>query len=147
MKLNLSSGVLDIRPILPSKASDYDYDPNNPARRFYSMVFYEIVFLDSVTETEVFRILMTSDSINRLCAGVKRIFEKKFKFLSINNGLYAAQTRQPCVMAIASFRSTPLSSITVILDMKHQFSFTMDIGDVIKLQKSLADIDNNILQF
>ena len=147
MRLSLSSGVLDIRPILPSKASDYDYDPNNPSRRFYSTMFYEIIFLDSVTGIESFRLLMTSDSINKLCSGVKKIFEKKFKFLSINNGLYAAQTRQPCVMAIASYRSSSLSSITVLLNMKNQYSFTMTIHDVLELQKYLAEIDSNILQF
>ena len=46
--------IVDHRMISPSKVSDYDYDPRDISRRFYSTYFHTLEFRDGITNGRIY---------------------------------------------------------------------------------------------
>lgn len=140
MIINLTNGVLDVSPILPTKSSDYDYDPNNPSKRFYYTILYDIVFKDKITNIESFRLLITLDTFADMMRSIYRLLDGSSRFISINNGIYATYLRQPCIMAISKSSSDNTICMS-ILNMKYNFSFTLTQEDIPVLEQGIFSID------
>ena len=55
---------------VPSRVGDYDYDPNNPDRRFVSTYIHTLEFRDKITDQEVITLTMSSEECANLISAL-----------------------------------------------------------------------------
>lgn len=75
MKINIGPYIIDHYMSPPSKSSDYDYDPDNPYRRFISIFMHHLVFIDYITNQELLHIIFSSDIAESISYGILSMFD------------------------------------------------------------------------
>ena len=75
MKISKSLGNYNVTHNLgvPSRLSDYDYDPSHPARRFLSTYIHEVTFSDPITGADLSSVVFGSLTCAELISGLYEI--------------------------------------------------------------------------
>ncbi len=112
---------------LPTKITDYDYDPNRPTRRFISTLLHELHFYDKFNGVEIANLKFSSETCYKIKYGLSRMAEQ-----------IDSNYSRPLVLAIKDVYSNDMNTPSILSLFKHDNSIQLSI---------LNNIDNRVLSF
>ena len=105
----------------PSKMSDYDYDPNNIKRRFYSTFFTEADFKDPITDVEIVKLFFDLEVAGRLIVGLYDIMYKESNnphpVIRTVKGVFVNDSSTPCMSVLS--KSGQVFQVSFICEGEH----------------------------
>ena len=113
---------------LPTKISDYDYDPNNINRRFITTLLHDLIFCDRITNTKIVELKFSTDICDRL----------KYGLIKMVNKPVDEESSRPLILTIKDIYSNDMFTPSIVSLYKLPNKIQLSV---------LNNIDNNILIF
>ncbi len=127
-KLELINYIVYYTLAIPTKISDYDYDPTNINRRFISTLLHELSFYDRITNAKIVELKFSTDICNKIRSGFIRMITDPMNEESV----------RPLILTIKDIYSNDMLTPSIISLFKSPDKIQLSI---------LNNIDNNILIF
>lgn len=134
-KILLSEFEINHTILEPSRSSDYDYDPYNPERRFYSTLFHKLDFIDPIIQNTIISIYFPTEVAMCIIEAINRLSDNLV--LDNNNpdipsrpviltirGIYTNNNLIPSITTIC--RINDMIRFTIITNGIQEFMFTLD---------------------
>ena len=115
---------------VPSRVGDYDYDPNNPDRRFCSTYIHTLEFRDKITDQEVVTLIMSSEECANLISALYIIY-------------YASTSNDSCAYTICYVYkdNIPCKLVACVVGPTMYFRIFTDDGKTLVALLSFAPLD------
>lgn len=133
----------------PSRSSDYDYDPDNPTRRFYSTFFHKAEFRDPIIQNVVIILYFPTEVAMSIIESINRLSDNlgldnnnpdipsKSVILTVR-GIYTNNNLIQSLMVMG--RINEIIRCTIITNGIQEFMFTLDSRESESLALELDDI-------
>lgn len=119
----------------PSRTSDYDYDPDNPNKRFISMYVNELEIKDRFTDESLIKMNFSSETHALLVSSLYKIlYTESPNLVRTYRNIYIEGNQTPAILSVVK-SSNNLTVFTFIHPkFKLEFNFSKNnIYDLIKL--------------
>lgn len=123
----------------PTKISDFDYDLDNPQRRFISTLLHTLFIYDKISNIELLNIKFSTDTCYQIIYALKTIIDNnrknKLLLLSVKN-VYINDMMIPSILAISKLNDNiiKISALNNISDYHLNFNI-IEIQKIIELLK------------
>ena len=136
-----STYKIEYNIIEPSKFSDYDYDPFNPARRFISTYIHQLIIYDNIMGTELMKLHFSSETCAAIISALYAILDTALRITSVRN-VYAEYEGKPiCPVSFSISREYPIFNLNFRIRSENSteasFQFSeKDIKQLISLMET-----------
>lgn len=127
-KLELLNYLIYYTISLPTKISDYDYDPNNINRRFITTLLHDLIFCDRITNTKIVELKFSTDICDRLKYGLIKMVDNPID----------EESSRPLILTVKDIYSNDMFTPSIVSLYKLPNKIQLSV---------LNNIDNNILIF
>lgn len=138
--------IVDHRMISPSKVSDYDYDPKDATRRFYSTFFHTLEFRDRITNAVYIKLFFPTEICQSIAEGLMKLLEGEY--LTSNSrpiiytirGIFVDGAHSTSMCTLSKTRNS--DNITMSILTPYNYSLTLNEFDTIEM---ITELDDNLV--
>lgn len=138
--------IVDHRMISPSKVSDYDYDPKDLTRRFYSTFFHTLEFRDRITNAVYIKLFFPTEICQSIAEGLMKLLEGEC--LTSNSrpviytirGIFVDGAHSTSMCTLSKTRNS--NNITMSILTPYNYSLILNEFDTIEM---ITELDDNLV--
>lgn len=137
--------IVDHRMISPSKVSDYDYDPRDISRRFYSTYFHTLEFRDGITNAVYIKLFFPTEICQSIAEGLMKLVEGE----SIANsrpivytirGIFVDGAHQSSLCTLSKTRNSNNISMSILTP----YNYTISLNEVDAIEM-ITELDDHLV--
>lgn len=137
--------IVDHKMISPSKVSDYDYDPRDISRRFYSTFFHTLEFKDRITNTIYTKLFFPTEVCQAIAEGLMNIIEGETPnstrpIMYTIKGIFVDGYSESCMCTISKIKNADCITLSILSPSNYLIS--LNEFDAIEL---ITELDDNLV--
>ena len=137
--------IVDHKMISPSKVSDYDYDPRDISRRFYSTFFHTLEFKDRITNTIYTKLFFPTEVCQAIAEGLMNIVEGETlnstrPIMYTIKGIFVDGYNESCMCTISKIKNADRVTLSILSPCN--YSISLNEFDAIEL---ITELDDNLV--
>lgn len=128
----------------PSRTSDYDYDPDNPNRRFISMYINELEIKDKFTDESLIKMNFSSETHALLVSSLYKIlYTDSPNLVRTYRNIYIEGSPSPAILSVV--KSSADLTVFTFIHPKFKLEFNFSKNNIYDLMKLLDTEEINSL--
>lgn len=128
----------------PSRTSDYDYDPDNPNKRFISMYVNELEIKDRFTDESLIKMNFSSETHALLVSSLYKIlYTESPNLVRTYRNIYIEGNQTPAILSIV--KSSNNLTVFTFIHPKFKLEFNFSKNNIYDLMKLLDTEEINSL--
>lgn len=128
----------------PSRTSDYDYDPDNPNKRFISMYVNELEIKDRFTDESLIKMNFSSETHALLVSSLYKIlYTESPNLVRTYRNIYIEGNQTPAILSVV--KSSNNLTVFTFIHPKFKLEFNFSKNNIYDLMKLLDTEEINSL--
>lgn len=128
----------------PSRTSDYDYDPDNPNRRFISMYVNELEIKDKFTDESLIKMNFSSETHALVVSSLYKIlYTDSPNLVRTYRNIYIEGSSSPAILSVV--KSSNDLTVFTFIHPKFKLEFNFSKNNIYDLMKLLDTEEINSL--
>lgn len=128
----------------PSRTSDYDYDPDNPNKRFISMYVNELEIKDRFTDESLIKMNFSSETHALLVSSLYKIlYTESPNLVRTYRNIYIEGNQKPAILSVV--KSSDNLTVFTFIHPKFKLEFNFSKNNIYDLMKLLDTEEINSL--